>query len=264
MALPTPSLGGLASGVGQILGRTMFLQMNTSTGIPIPLAVLDVVKDEVVEYDAEISEHPVEAGTEVGDHFQRKNPTIRLKGTISSTPLDLSVAVANIAAGGLAAISSAQARSNLLNSAMSQGTGILGAALQGNASNIASNAFAGAVDAISRTILLNAFETGSPFTIVTKRQRYDNVLIKKLTFPRNEETGYALDFEMDIKQIRIVSPLKVQKSQVSEDVISSGSSSTNLGSQSTQLASSQMQSAVKTSPFSLSPGMSTKFPGAFG
>ncbi|CAM6004895.1 unnamed protein product [Sphagnum balticum] len=202
------------------------------TGTPIPLAVLDIVKEESVDYDADVTEHPVESGPEVTDHIQLLNPTIRLKGTISNTPLDLSVAIANIAAGATIAVqsTSSQARSNLLNSGLSQGVGILGSALQGNAGNIASSGLAGSVDAISRTILLYVFQAKTPFTLVTRRQTYPNVVIKKLRFPRNEETGYALDFEMDIKQLTIVNPSQVSKTQLAEDQIPGGSSSTNLGS----------------------------------
>lgn len=256
-------LSALAGGAAQVLGRTLFLQTNTATGIPVPLAVLDVVKNEVVEYDSEISEHPVEQGTEVSDHQQLHNPTIRLKGTISSTPLDLSVAIANIAAGTLAAISSSQARSNLLNSGLSVGTGIVGAALQGNAGNIAANAFAGAVDAVSRTILLYCYQNKTPFTVITKRASYTNCLIKRLSFPRDENTGYALDFEMDIRQIRIVTPIKVQKTQLDESIISTAASSTNLGNQATQLASNQVQSAVSSSSLGSVPGVASKSPGFF-
>lgn len=254
-------LGVLASGVGQVLSRTMFLQTNTATGIPIPLCVLDVVKSEAVDYDKEISEHPVEAGTETGDHQQIKNVVIRLKGTISSTPLDLSVAVANIAAGAYASFTTAQARSNLLNSAVSQTQGLVGAALQGNASDVASSAFAASVDAVSRTILIAAFEQTLPFTVITRRQRFDNVIIKKLSFPRDESTGYALAFEIDIKQIRIVSPLTVQKGSVAENVISTAAGSTNLGSQATNLTSTQTQVGVAESPFALVPGMGKYFGG---
>ena len=257
------SIQSLAAGVGAVLGRTIFLQTNTGTGIPVPLAVLDVVKNEVIEYDSEITEHPVESGPEIGDHQQLHNPTIRLKGTMSATPLDLSVAVANLAAGALAAISSSQARSNLLNSGLSQGIGIIGAKLQGSAGNLAANAFSGAVDAISRTILLTAFQNKTPFNVITKRAIYTNCLIKRLSFPRDENTGYALDFEMDIKQIRIVSPLKVQKTSVAENVISGAASSTNLGSQATQLASSQMQGAVSGSSLGSVPGVASKSPGFF-
>lgn len=256
-------LGSIAGGVGQILGRTILLQPNTATGIPAPLAVLDVVKDEMVEYDADISDHPVESGPEVSDHIQIRNPTIRLKGIISNTPLDLSVAIANLAAGALAAISSSQARANLLNSGLSEGIGIVGSALQGNSGNLAANAFSGSVDAVSRVILLNAFQAKTPFSVLTKRQRYDNVVIRRLSFPRNEETGYALNFEMDIRQLTLVSALKVQKTQVAENVISSASSSTNIGSQSTQAASPQVQSQVQTSTLADSPLATAKSPGFF-
>lgn len=256
-------LGSIANGAGQILGRTILIQLNTSTGIPVPLAVLDVVKDEAVEFSAEVTRHPVEAGQEVTDHIQKQPTTIRLKGTISNTPLDLSVAIANIAAGTLAAISSSQARSNLLNSGISEGIGLVGSALQGNAGNLAANAFSGAVDAVSRVILQNAFDAKTPFSIMTKRQRYDNVVIQRLRFPRNEETGYALNFEMDIIQIRIVSALRVQKTQVAEDVISSASSSTNLGSQSTQLADSQITSEVQGSSLGSDSFAAGKSPGFF-
>lgn len=259
------ALGVLATGVSQILGRTTLMQFPpyTPSGIPIPLAVLDVVKDEMVEYEMEISDHPVEQGLEVSDHAQPKNLVVRLKGTISNTPLDLSVAIANIAAGGLSAFTSSQARSNLLNTGLSAGAGIVGSALQGNSSNVGASAFAGSVDAISRTILLYVFQNRTPFSIVTRRQRFDNMLIRRLSFPRNEETGFAVDFEMDIRQIRIVSPSEVSKTQVSEDVISTAASLTNLGNQSTQLASAQMQSAVKTSTLGAVPGVAAKSPGAF-
>jgi hypothetical protein len=217
----------------------------------------------VVEYDSEITEHPVEEGPETGDHQQLKNPVIRLKGTISSTPLDLSVAIANITAGGLAAITSSQARTNLLNTGLSQGVGVVSGVLQGNAANIASSAFAGAVDAISRTILIYTYQNKQPFTVLTRRQRFDNVLIKHLSFPRSEETGYALDFEMDIRQLTIVTPLQVQKTQLDESVISTGASATNLGNQSTQLASTQVQQAVQGSSLGSIPGVAAKSPGFF-
>lgn len=254
------SLGPLASGVGQVLSRTVFLQTNTATGIPVPLAVLDVVKEERPEFSAEVTEHPVEFGPEVTDHIQLRNTVLRLKGKISSTPLDLGVAAANVLAGGLAAFTSSQARSNLLNSGISQGLGLIGAALQGNASNPAADGVAGALDAISRTILLTVFENAIPFDVITKRQTYRNMVIQRMSFPRNDETGYALEFEIELKQVRIVTPLQVTKDMVAENVISSGSSSTNIGSQSTQLANGQTVSAIQNSSLGGAPGMAEKFP----
>lgn len=255
-------LGSLAAGVSQVFSRTIFLQTNTATGIPVPLAILDVVKEEKAEYNAEVTEHPVEFGPEVSDHIQLKSPMLRLKGKISSTPLDMAIAVANTLAGGLSAFTSSQARSNLLNSGISQGAGLLGAALQGNSANLASQGQAGALDAISRSILLTAYENKIPFDVVTKRLRYKNMVIARINFPRNEETGSSLDFEIDLKQVVIVSPLKVQKNILDEKVISSASSSTNLGSQSTQVASAQVSQSMSASSMG-GTSLAGKFPGLF-
>jgi hypothetical protein len=256
---PISSVSSLASGIGAILGRTMFLQTISSTGIPVPLCVLDVVENEDVEYRAEVSEHPVEVGPEVGDHRQLKNPTVRLKGKISSTPLDLSVAIANIATSGIAAITDSQARSNLLNSGLSQGVGLAGAALQGKSGNIGAAAFTGAVDATSRTIMIYCYTNNTPFSVLTKRQRFDNCVIERLRFPRDLETGFALEFEIDIKQIKLVKSTTVQKTQLDESVISGGASVSNLGSQSTSAATPQVSSAVGSSSLSSAPGVSSKF-----
>lgn len=263
MAFPSiPSLGSLgASAVGQVLQRTFLIQSSTATGIPIPLAILDVVMDEQPEYSANVTEHPVEQGPEVTDHIQLRSPILRLRGKISNTPLDLSVAVANLFAGGIQAITSSQARANLLNTGLSQGVGIVGAALQGKAGNLVSDGIAGATDAISRTILLAAFQNKMPFDVVTKRQTYTNMVIEKLAFPRNKDTGYALEFDMSLKQLVIVSPLTVQSTQLSENVISSGTPATDLGSQSTSAASAQVVSAVKGSSLTSDPAVAAKSPG---
>lgn len=258
------SLKQLATGLQQVLTRTIFLQTNTATGIPVPLAVLDVVKEEIPEYSADVTEHPVEEGPEVSDHVQLKNPSLRLKGLISNTPLDTSIAIANLLSGGLAAISSSQARSNLLNTGLSQVTGLAGAALQGKAANAINEGIAGAMDAITRTILLNAYESRLPFNVITKRQRYTDMVIERMSFPRDEDTGYALVFEITLKKLRIVAPLKVQSSQVSENTISSAVPATNVGAQATQAVSPQLQKAVSDSNLSASPGVLSKSPSFFG
>jgi len=246
------SIASLSAGLGQVISRTVLIQMNTATGIPIPLAILDVVKEERIDYDAEITDHPVERGMEITDHVQLKNPSLHLKGTISNTPLDLSVAIANLAAGAYAATLSAtssQMRTNLLNSGLSQGMGMIGTALQGKAGNTLSSAYVGAVDAVSRAILLSVYQARLPFSVITRRQRFDNMIIQKMSFPRGEDTGYSLAFEMDLRQLRIVSPLTSNSNQLDEKIISSASSTTNLGSQATQSVSPQMAASIKSAGF---------------
>ena len=151
------------------------IQTQTSNGIPKLLVVLDTVTDEEPEFTADVTQHAVEKGPEVSDHIQLKNPTLMLRGKVSNTPLDLSVSIGNVLAGGIAAATDSQARSNLLNTGLSQGASLLGGALQGKVSNPLAAGVAGAMDAISRTIFLAAYTNKTPFNVVTKRQTYTNM-----------------------------------------------------------------------------------------
>lgn len=249
-------LGPLAAGLGVILTRTTFIQMNSPSGIPIPLIVFDVINEERPRFRADVTEHPVEAGTEVSDHIQLKNDMLSLKGKFSNTPLDASIAISAALSGGIQAFTNPQARSNLLNTGLSQVKSIVGAALMGGSGDPLSAGIAGALDALSRTILITTYQNKTPFNVVTKRQTFTSMIIEDLSFPRTESTGFALDFEIQLKKVRIVSPLKVQKTQVSESVIPGASSATNLGSQATAQASPQMQGQVGSSNASQGPGMS--------
>lgn len=248
MALPLGVLGPLSGAAGTaLLQRTYLLQTQTSDGIPRLLIVLDTVSDENPTFSADVTQHPVEKGPEVSDHIQRKNTKLSLKGKISNTPLDLSVTIGNLLASGIQTITSSQARSNILNTGLQQGASIAGSALMSGASNVLSQGLAGAADALARTALLAAFDNGTPFDVITKRQRYPNMVIEDLHFPRTNQTGYALEFEMELVRLRVVSPLQVQLTQLNESVISSGTPSTNLGGQTTAAASNQAQKAVNGS-----------------
>lgn len=244
MGILTPLIGAAASA---LLQRTYLFQTETPDGIPRILAVLDAVTEENPEYTADVTQHPVEVGPEVSDHIQLKNPRLRLVGTISNTPLDLSSSIGNLIAGGTAFFSSAQARENILNTGISQAASIIGAKILGNASNPLSGGLAGAADAIARTILLNAFEQRQPFDVMTKRQKYGNMVIEKLHFPRDTRTGHQLAFEMDMIHLRIVSPFAVQINTVSEDVVTSAVDKTDLGAQSSAGVSDQASSSANKS-----------------
>lgn len=221
----------IGQGIEAATQRTfMFASSATSPlGIPIVLAVFDAVIEEVPEYTAEVTEHPTESGTEITDHIQLKNPTLRLKGTISNSPLDLSVSITNTLAAGIDLLTSSQARVNLLNTGLSQAAGLIGALMQGKATT--GSAITGAADAIARTILLTAFQTKQIVDILTKRQRYPNMAIQRLSFPRNQNTGAQLAFEIDMVQVRIVSPFSAIISAVAETVINSAVEIAILGAQ---------------------------------
>jgi hypothetical protein len=230
--IPNP-LGALAGAVGTaLLQRTYFLEVDTPSGIPRMLIVLDAVTEEEPEYTADITENPVEDGNEVTDHVQLKAPTLRLRGTISNTPIDLSTSIGNALAGGISLITSGQARSNFLNAGLQQAASMGGAALMGAATGGLGGALSAAADAIARTAFLDCYNRKARFDVVTKRIRYEGMAIERLAFPRDSETGGQLAFEVELKKIRIVAPLKVQVASLAESVLNSAAGALGLGQQS--------------------------------
>lgn len=240
-------IGSLLGSAGTaLLQRTYLIKTDTPFGIPQPLVVFDAVTQETPEYTADVTQHPVESGPEVTDHIQLKNPTLKISGTISNSPLDLSVSIGNLLAGGIDVITSSQARANILNTGLQQAAGIAGASLLGGSGiqGAAGGAFGGAADAIARTVLLTAFETKSIFDVVTKRQKFEDMVIQSLSFPRDASTGFQVMFELEMVRIRIVSPLSVQLGSLAENIVTAGAGKTNLGAQATAGVTSQTSGAV--------------------
>jgi len=231
-------LGALAGAAGTLLlGRTFLLETETQSGIPRLILVIDAVTDEEPVYEALVTQHPVEDGPEVTDHIQLKNPTLTIRGTVSNTPIDLSNTVGNLLAGGIGMATSSQFQANFLNSGVQQAAGMVGGKLMGSAGMSAGGVLAAALDAIARAALLSAFERKARFDVVTKRQRHTGMVIQKLSFPRDKETGYALMFEMDMIHIRVVSPLAIKLGSVAGSVANSAISKVGLGNQASLAAS---------------------------
>lgn len=247
MALPS-ILGPIAGAVGTaLLQRTYLMRTDTATGIPIPLVVLDAVVDEVAKYSASVTQHPVESGPEVSDHIQLKNPTLSLKGTISQNPLDLATSIGNLLAGGIGAVTSGNLRKNILNTGLQTGAAVAGAALLGNAANPLNGLLGGTPDALARSILMDAFEQRVPFDVVTKRIRYENMVIESLSFPRDQDTGFQLKFEIELIRLRIVSSVTTQITGVDESVVTSALQKAALGGQTSKGAGDSATSSANKS-----------------
>lgn len=234
-----------------LLQRTYMIQMNTPNRIPALLCVFDCVSSEQPSYTADITQHPVESGTEVTDHIQLRNPSLKIVGSISNTPLDLSTTAGNIVSGIQGLYAGGSFTSNLLSTTTTQATGIIGASILGKSSGSLKSEFtAAAADSVARSALLSAYQNKSIFDVVTRRQRFSNMAIQSLSFPRDSGTGKQLIFEIDMVQIRIVSTVSVDLGSVAASVQSSAVPPTNLGSQvssqiSPQAANSVMNSTLK-------------------
>lgn len=241
MGILEPLLGAAGTAV---LQRTFLLETGTDTGIPRPLIVLDVVTEEEPTYEADVTEHPVEDGPEISDHIQLKNPTLRLKGTISATPLDLATSIGNLVSTGLGILTSSQTRANFFNAGIQQAAGAIGASLLQGAALNPSSLISGSADAMARSIFMSAYERKARFDVVTKRVRYPNMVIESMSFPRDKDTGQQLIFELHLKQVRIVSSQVVKIGTTSDSVLNSATSLLGLGSQGTTPLSADSSAQV--------------------
>lgn len=232
-----PLQNSASNALQALLSRTYLLERTTFNGIPRMLVMFDAITEETPEFSSTVTEHATEDGTEITDHIQLKNPTLMLKGVISSTPIDIQVAIANALAGAVSAATSSQFRSNFLNTGLSQVPGIAGGALMGNSA--AAGAIGGVIDAIARSALLDAWERKARFDVITSRQRYTDMVVESMRFPRSSTTGRALEFELELKHIRTVAPIQVRISTVDEKVVTSATQNTNMGSQAATQTSSQ-------------------------
>ena len=243
MANLSPILGAAGSA---LLRRTYLLETNTPSGIPRILIVFDAVTSENPEFNADITEHPVEDGPEVSDHIQLKNPILSIHGTVSGSPIDLATTIGNLVAGGQSMITSSQFRANVLNSGLQQIAGVAGSKLLGNASQSSAGALtSGAADAIARSALLDAYERKARFTVVTRRYRYENMAIQSLSFPRDSDTGLQTVFEIEMKRLRIVKSTQVIINNLDEAVINQAQPVVGNGNQSAAGVSSKTSAALE-------------------
>lgn len=228
MGILNPLVAAAGTAVFQ---RTFLMESKTDNGIPRPLVIFDAVLEEEPTYEADVTEHPVESGPEVTDHIQLKNPTLRLKGTVSATPLDLATSIGNLIGGGLSLITDSQFRGNFLNAGIQRAAGAIGATLLQGAALNAQSLISGSPDAIARSILMSAYERKARLDVVTKRVKYTSMVIESMTFPRTAETGSQLMFELQLRQVRIVSAQSVQVGNTADSVLNSATSLLGLGSQ---------------------------------
>lgn len=128
---------------------------------------LDATISEAHEGEVDVTEHPVEQGADVTDHARPKPDNYMLTGLISDTPLSPGQARrAGVAEGTVKEI---PGRSQLVYEQL-------------------------------RTLK----DTGKLITVVTGLRTYENMLVTKLSAPRDNKTGDALMFTMGLRQIRIV------------------------------------------------------------
>lgn len=150
---------------------------------------LDAAIREEHVASARVTESPVESGAKVSDHVFLEPESLNIDGVITDTPVYLHPASAN------------------------EDDGLLTVPLASSGSR--------AIDAFEalRRLLANR----EPLTVVTGLHVYNNMVMTNLNVPREPESGLALRFSCELRQVQIVrsqtvppnkaAPKKKKKSQ---------------------------------------------------
>lgn len=204
------------------------------------LLLIDATISESPKYEAEPTDYAVEDGPDVTDNIRLKPITLQIDGLVSETPITLKSQASGLVTSVGATLG---AKIGGFNSQL--GTiagGIIGSRLfKDSSEGLDANGETRSLNPadIARKVLEDTWRSKRIFTVVTKRRKYDNMVITSLSFPRSTNEGRALKFSVSLKQIRIVSPETIAITKNIESNAAHGAPKTNLGQQSSAALNDQ-------------------------
>lgn len=142
----------------------------------IDTLALDASLTETATFGAQVSEHPVEVGSNVVDHVRPQAIEVRIDGVVTDTP---------------ATVAQAQRAS------LATGIG------DGSPGGYTGRAFAALV------FLIDLRDNPRLVTITTKRWVYEDMALASLSVPADRATGDALRFSATFRQVRTVTLRRV-------------------------------------------------------
>ena len=172
----------MASIIGSIFQVSSLASQAKNTVVPfgktkIGDVVIDATLNEVIDYSANITEHPIENKTSISDHIYKNPLKVKIEGYITDSPIRLM---------GLF-------ETPLQNNSLSSVLGNIKKALPFTSGDKPSlqGYFA----------LKNIYEERSLITLVTKMESFPDMVIETLSFTNDENTGGRLQFSAELKQI---------------------------------------------------------------
>jgi hypothetical protein len=194
-----------------------------------PIAV-QVTLNENYDFNAEISDNPVERGIDVTDNINIRPLEISLTMKQSDTPIDIE---------------------NVLRGAALTGSGLLGNTIGGGVGQVGTAGLAGllmdqANQSLARTCynhFRTLFESKALLTIQTGLDLFENMAIQSIQFTRGPSTGRSIDFTVRLRQIRFVSALVLDVPIKSRNVSDQASKKSDLGRQESKEVTSPQRSA---------------------
>lgn len=220
MAIATQSIGILFNAASLASGSNPFrnrIQQLNSRKQAFDVLVIDATMQETHSAASEVTEHPVEVGSDITDHIRPKPIEVRIDGIITNAPLQtdaLSLALgASPLAPGLALANAAAL------------------ALIGKA-EFTKDAF---------NTLRRIRDNGVLVVLNTAYEAYENMAMTDLQIVRDQNTGDALHFTATFRQIVIVDAAKL------ENLPTLAQDASDIGSQSTSSASGAIGKATDLS-----------------
>lgn len=155
------------------------------------LVELDATPTQAWESTAEVTKHPVETGSAIGDHVKPANDAITVEGVITNTPVIVPA-------------------TQMQGATRAPGT----LDLPGGGS-VSVQRWSGPFDRVSecRELLRSLVKAGLPATLSTGRReglRFDdNLVLVRFRVDRDATTGNSINVSLDFEQLRVVSTSRV-------------------------------------------------------
>lgn len=151
---------------------------------------IDVAPTEDYEVTAEVTEHPVETGSAIGDHIRPGNGTITLEGLITHAPVR---------------VPTTQTRG------LTRATGNVDLQVSGQTVRVALQRWSGPIDRVRACDALFAalVEAGTVVSLTTSLRVTSDLAITRYKVGRTAATGDALPIVLELKKVRVVSTSRV-------------------------------------------------------
>lgn len=179
--------------------------------VQIDTVVVDAAIREMHSSPVEITEHPVEDGSDISDHCHLKQRMLQIEGLITNQPLELPFSHVD----GVQEVDKEftwEGQTRVLGTAVG-GAGLLGMAVDAIGSAAGLNQYSGKAKGFEpefdrvlavRDELLRLRNERQPIEISTAREIYPNMIIQSFDEDRDGSFGDAMKFSLTAVQIRIV------------------------------------------------------------
>ncbi len=182
----------------------------------------DAVTNETHGATSTITDHPVEVGANISDHIRPDADTVNLTGVVSNTPILLP---GDHVDGAERVDIKVQGRAKTVRVPIPGVGALIGAIEVGQEPQGTVLGFSPGFDRVAAVYaeLLDCRAKGRLFRVITTLRTYENMGMQSLTVTRDANSGNALNFVIDFKEVFIGSTEDVPVPEISRKTKDKGS-----------------------------------------